>query len=313
MVTETGEAAAMLRGGYTSDTRCRRRRARRTQVYRMACRRTVLPHELLQMRPLPEARRIVPVLRLQDLVPERAESHSTAELALDTLTCWRCRHQLPATPTRRLLRETCVSQDTLLTPPTPIPSSDRPTGTLARVVPTEAVAVHREEEADEGACYPHLDMRREKTSIDVSDIEKVWTPLRNALASSLPDDMLYAITGPTAWKSACSQVSVMMKQAAQSLPESVREWLLARVDAEAETLLTVAQREHGQRILSMWRDMPEAERSSWEAQAVIEKTEYEKQAWEWRQGLLQHEPKRPRSAYFLWANTIRAQKKFRDA
>ena len=269
--------------------------------------------ELLALRTVPVTRPYPVLLELNKMVPHVAGKVSKVEGPRSGVPSG----FFPDTASeRRSLREPCSLCNDLRTPCTPEPDgrswwkafwlrSER----IDSIV-EELQTLHALEWAlmERPASYSHLDMMGGKASIDASEIEKVWIPLRNALANSMPDDMLDAVTGPIAWKSACSQVYVMMTQAAQSLPEIAREWLLPRVEVEVDALLRVVQSQRGQRLIDMWRDMPEAERSRWEAQAANEKTKYETLVRERAKGRLQHEPMRPRAAFFLWVNAMRAQK-----
>ena len=87
---------------------------------------------------------------------------------------------------------------------------------------------------------------------------------------------------------------------AESFPEAIRDWLLPRVAIEAEAILREAWR---QRLPDQWRDLPESERKVWEEQASRARDQDAHLLHEWRCLRLQDEPKRPRSAYFLWVQS----------
>ena len=134
-------------------------------------------------------------------------------------------------------------------------------------------------------------------------IESSWAKLREALAKSLPEEVLSAAGTPAGWASACEEMAAGLPHLAESFPEVIRDWLLPRVGSEAEAILREAQRQRTKRLYQMWRDLPDSERKVWEGKASRARDEYADLLHEWRCHRLQDEPKRPQSAYFLWVRS----------
>lgn len=139
---------------------------------------------------------------------------------------------------------------------------------------------------------------------DAGGFASSWTTLRDALARSLPEEVVAAACKPAGWSTACEEMAAGLPRLVESFPESFRDWLLPRVRIEAEAILHEATRLRMSRLSAMWQDLPTSDRQAWERKAARALDEYHDLLHEWRSQRLQAEPRRPLSAYFMWVRSM---------
>ena len=138
---------------------------------------------------------------------------------------------------------------------------------------------------------------------DDGGFESSWNTLREALARSLPEEVVVSACKPAGWAPACEEMAAGLPRLVE-FPASFRDWLQPRVRIEAEAILHEATRLRMSRLPAMWQDLPESERQAWERRAARALDEYQDLLHEWRSLRLQAEPRRPLSAYFMWVRSL---------
>lgn len=137
--------------------------------------------------------------------------------------------------------------------------------------------------------------------IGTEEIVSIWRPVRASISASLPDDIIDRFSDIETRKSSIGDLASMLLHFGASLPVPAREWLHGHAVQEAETIVRDAQRRRALHIQQEWRELADEERSRWQCQSDELSHLYQLALEEWREGRGASEPKRPPSAFYIWA------------